>query len=104
MAYGSEPVCAMGRETAHERSGRLCDSRGCELDADVADKPTVGMSGMLFAMFGIMWGKTGRWKEYLKAGMPVILIMMLIPNVNGLLHLYCYILGFVFSFLRFKVS
>ena len=68
-----------------------------------ADKPTVGMSGMLFAMFGIMWGKTGRWKEYLKAGMPVILIMMLIPNVNGLLHLYCYILGFVFSFLRFKV-
>lgn len=69
-----------------------------------ADKPTVGMSGMLFAMFGIMWGKTGRWKEYLKAGMPVILIMMLIPNVNGLLHLYCYILGFVFSFIRFKVS
>lgn len=45
MAYGSEPVCAMGRETAHERSGRLCDSRGCELDAYVGrqtDRRNVG--------------------------------------------------------------
>ena len=45
MAYGSEPVCAMGRETAHERSGRLCDSRGCKLDADVGrqtDRRNVG--------------------------------------------------------------
>lgn len=25
----------MGRKTAHERNCRLCDSRGCELDADV---------------------------------------------------------------------
>ena len=45
MAYGSEPVCAMGRETAHERGRRLCDSRGCELDADVGrqtDRRNVG--------------------------------------------------------------
>ena len=45
MAYGSEPVSAMGRETAHERSGRLCDSRGCKLDADVGrqtDRRNVG--------------------------------------------------------------
>ena len=59
------------------------------------DKPTVGMSGLLFAMFGIMWGERGDFKGFIKAGLPVILIMMLIPNINGLLHLYCYFLGYI---------
>lgn len=69
-----------------------------------ADKPTVGMSGMLFAMFGIMWGRTGMKWKCAKAGLPVILVMMLIPNVNGLLHLYCYVIGYVISdlFVRYK--
>jgi hypothetical protein len=44
---------------------------------------------------GIMWGKRGDFKGCLKAGMPVILIMMLIPGINGLLHLYCYLLGYI---------
>ena len=65
------------------------------------DKSTVGLSGLLFAMFGIMWGERGDVKGFLKAGMPVILIMMVLPGINGLLHLYCYLIGFVcFEFYR----
>lgn len=60
-----------------------------------ADRPTVGLSGLLFAMFGIMWGHVGDARGFLRAGMPVILAMMLIPGVNGLLHLYCYLVGFI---------
>lgn len=59
------------------------------------DRSTVGMSGLLFAMFGIMWGERGDFKGFLKAGMPVILIMMVIPGINGLLHLYCYLIGYI---------
>lgn len=59
------------------------------------DRGTVGMSGLLFAVFGIMWGERGDWCGFLKAGMPVILVMMAIPGINGLLHLYCYVAGFV---------
>ena len=59
------------------------------------DRSTVGMSGLLFAMFGIMWGERGDFKGCLKAGMPVILIMMLIPDIKGLLHLYCYLVGYI---------
>jgi membrane associated rhomboid family serine protease len=62
--------------------------------------PTAGMSGMLFAMFGVMWGKTNKRKAALRAGLPTIIITMLIPGVNGLLHLYCYLLGIAWGTLR----
>lgn len=58
-------------------------------------EPTMGLSGFLFAAFGIMWGKTGEFKKAMKAGLPFIIITMLLPNVNGLLHLYCYLIGYV---------
>lgn len=64
--------------------------------------PTVGMSGMLFAMFGMMWGKTGKLLESMKTALPILLLMMLIPNINGLLHLYCYVIGFFLTY-SFKV-
>lgn len=59
------------------------------------DKPTLGMSGLLFALFGIMWGRTGRFKECMKKGLPVIGLMLLLPGVNGLIHLYCYLIGYI---------
>ena len=63
------------------------------------DEPTVGMSGMLFALFGIMWGRTGMAWKCVKTGAPVIVLTMLFPNVNGLLHLYCYVAGFIIGLL-----
>ncbi len=59
--------------------------------------PTLGMSSLLFAMFGIMWGKRGPIQSALKTGVPTILLTMILPQVNGLLHLYCYLLGIVYG-------
>lgn len=61
------------------------------------DKPTLGLSGFLFAVFGIMWGHTGRFKDCMKRGMPVIMLTLVLPGVNGLIHFYCYVLGYVFG-------
>lgn len=61
-------------------------------------QPTMGLSGFLFASFGLMWGRTGQWKEALKKAMPFILFTMLLSNVNGLLHLYCFILGYIVAY------
>ena len=57
------------------------------------NQPSMGLSGFLFAAFGIMWGNTGRFKEAAKKVMPFILVTMLLPNINGLLHLYCFCTG-----------
>lgn len=63
-------------------------------------EPTMGLSGFLFAAFGCMWGKTGRWKDATKKVIPFILITMVMPNVNGLLHFYCFLLGYLFETLK----
>lgn len=60
-------------------------------------EPTMGLSGFLFASFGIMWGKTNRPLDAMKAALPFILFTMIFNNVNGLLHLYTFILGYVSS-------
>lgn len=61
-------------------------------------QPTMGLSGFLFASFGLMWGRTGRWKEALKKAMPFILFTMILSNVNGLLHFWCFVLGYIVAY------
>lgn len=65
--------------------------------------PTMGMSGFLFAAFGLMWGKTGRMKDAAKTVMPFIVTTMIFPNINGLLHLYCFWTGYAAGFVREKM-
>lgn len=65
---------------------------------------TMGLSGFLFAAFGIMWGKTGRWLDATKKAMPFILCTMLIHNVNGLLHLYAFVVGFLIQYIITKTA
>lgn len=65
-------------------------------------EPTMGLSGFLFAWFGIAWGRAKKPWQGMKAILPYILITMLISNVNGLLHLYTFLLGLVFSYIYFK--
>lgn len=67
-------------------------------------EPTMGLSGFLFAAFGIMWGKTGRVVEAMKQALPFIIITMFLSSVNGLLHLYAFILGFVSSYVLHKLG
>lgn len=65
-------------------------------------EPTMGLSGFLFASFGIMWGKTDRPLGAMKAALPFILLTMILNNVNGLLHLYTFIIGYVSSYVLHK--
>ena len=64
------------------------------------DGETMGLSGFLFGAFGIMWGRTGKWKDAFVKAMPFIVCTMIVPNVNGLLHLWCFWLGYIVEFLR----
>lgn len=68
------------------------------------DKPTLGLSGFLFAVFGIMWGRIGCFKDCMKKGAPAIGLLMLLPGVNGLIHLYCYVIGYVIGWFKNKVD
>lgn len=60
-------------------------------------EPTVGLSGFLFAVFGLMWGKTNRLYDATKTAAPIIIVSMLLPHVNGLLHLYAFALGYLMN-------
>lgn len=60
-------------------------------------EPTVGLSGFLFAVFGLMWGKANRLYDATKTAAPIIIVSMLLPHVNGLLHLYAFALGYLMN-------
>ena len=61
-------------------------------------EPTVGLSAFLFSSMGQMWGRTGLWKEALKKAMPFIICTMAVPNINGLLHFWCFVLGYIVAY------
>lgn len=65
---------------------------------------TVGMSGFIFAVFGLMWGRVGFRKELITKVLPIIIVSMLIPNVNGLIHFYAFAFSFIYSWLYTKLS
>lgn len=67
-------------------------------------QPTVGLSGLIFAAIGIMWGKTGRFWDSCIAVMPFIVLTMLLPGVNGTLHLWAYMIGFIIGYIVTKYS
>lgn len=62
--------------------------------------PTVGLSGIVFALFGSISFEVGR-KLYYQAWMFAYLILgFVFPNTNAWIHLYCYAIGFVFALLN----
>lgn len=67
--------------------------------AQFCPEPTVGLSGLVFALLGRYSFIVAR-KWYYQRWMFVFLaIGIMIPNVNGWLHLYCYGMGTALSFL-----
>lgn len=64
------------------------------------NESTMGLSGFLFSAFGLMWGETGRWKDAVRTAMPFIFFTMLLSNVNGILHLYTFLIGFFIGYLH----
>lgn len=65
-------------------------------------EPTLGLSGFLFASIGQMWGRVSTIRKACKIVLPFVVITMIIPNANGLLHLYAFLLGYLYSFILAK--
>lgn len=65
--------------------------------------PSVGLSGVLYALFGMLAFDVARrwyWQKWMAA---YLLIGLLMPHVSGLLHLYCYACGLLLSLLNYPV-
>ena len=60
-------------------------------------EPTMGFSGVIFAMVGMSWGRVHRFREMLSRNKWFLIIPAFIPNINALLHLYCLLLGYLVS-------
>ena len=57
-------------------------------------EPTMGFSGVLFAVVGISWGRCHRFVDMIWKNKLFLIIPLFLPNVNGLLHVYCLVVGY----------
>lgn len=66
----------------------------------LSNVPTIGLSGVVFALFGSISFDVKR-KLYYQLWMLAYLVAgFLFPNTNALVHLYCYIGGFAVALLN----
>ncbi len=70
----------------------------------LSDTPTVGMSGLVFALFGSISFEVQRKTYYQLYMLAYLVVGFLFPNTNALVHLYCYILGVVLALLNKPVK
>lgn len=65
--------------------------------SDLFFQPSVGLSAIVFFLLGSMSFEVSnkwRWQKWM---IPYLLIGLLLPNVNGVGHLYCYTVGVFYS-------
>lgn len=62
--------------------------------------PTVGISGILFALFGSISFEVERKGYYQLLMIAYIIIGFLFPNTNAWIHLYCYLAGCMVALLN----
>lgn len=63
-------------------------------------EPTMGFSGVLFAVVGRSWGVTGRFRQMLWKNKWFLVIPFFLPHVNGFIHVYCMLSGYVVGYFR----
>ena len=56
---------------------------------------TYGFSGVLFCTVGISWGVAGRFRDMLWKNKWYLLIPFVLPHINGFLHVYCMVVGYL---------
>ncbi|MFR9541408.1 MAG: rhomboid family intramembrane serine protease [Rikenellaceae bacterium] len=66
--------------------------------------PTVGLSGVVFALFASISFNVVKKFEYQAWMAFYILIGFLSPSVNAWLHLYCYIAGFILALINKPIT
>lgn len=59
--------------------------------------PTMGFSGVLFAVVGVSWGNVNRFKDMVWRNKWFLIIPFFIPHVNALIHLYCLLGGYLYG-------
>ena len=64
----------------------------------VSTAPTVGFSGVVFALIGINGAYYTSRSYFISSGI-ILAIGLLLPFINGLMHLLCFILGFIAAYL-----
>lgn len=69
----------------------------CSFVPCFASEPTMGFSGVLFAMVGISWGKVHRFKDMVRRNKWILFIPAFFPHVNFLIHLYCLMAGYLYG-------
>ena len=79
----------------------LCSFLPCPqfsfLDVCLVYEPTMGFSGVLFAMVGISWGKVKRFKDMIWRNKWFLIITAFIPHINFLIHFYCLLAGYLYG-------
>lgn len=74
----------------------------CSFLPTLVSEPTVGFSGVLFAVAGISWGNIGKFTLMCKKCAPFLLITLFIPHINALIHVYCLLAGYLYGLLNIK--
>lgn len=68
------------------------------------ESPTVGLSGVVYALFGTISFEVAR-KRYFQCWMLFyIAVGFIFPNTNAWLHLYCYLCGFIAALLNKPIN
>lgn len=62
-------------------------------------EPTVGFSGVLFAIVGISWGVLHRFKDMVWKNKLILIIPVFLPHVNFMIHIYCLLAGYLYGHL-----
>lgn len=60
-------------------------------------EPTMGFSGVLFAIVGISWGRVHRFRDMLWRNKWFLIIPALLPHVNFMIHIYCLLAGYTYG-------
>lgn len=68
------------------------------------DSPTVGLSGVVYVLFGSISFEVARKRYFQLWMMFYIAVGFLFPNTNALMHLYCYLCGFACALLNKPIN
>lgn len=68
-----------------------------EMFVSSTPEPTMGFSGILFAMVGISWGRIRRFKDMIVRNKWILIIPAFIPHINFLIHIYCLLAGYAYG-------
>lgn len=67
---------------------------GCSFLPCFVCEPTMGFSGVLFAVLGMSWGRVRRFKDMIWRNKWFLVVPLFLPHVNGVIHIYCLVVGY----------